>query len=101
MDGVMNMKREFSSDFDEMKDWKYEVDYFDDCTQIKYMAFEDGIWKCKESIDITACCDEILFRTIAKDLKGKYWVGTQGNGIFRLSFDSNKKVVLDFPHIIT
>lgn len=71
MDGVTKMKREFSSDFVEIGEWKYEVEYFDECTQIKYMVMENGIWKIRESMDISACCDEILFRTIAKDFERK------------------------------
>lgn len=69
MDGVMDLKREFSSDYSDMNEWKFTVEY-DECgTIIKYMEFKDKKWICKQEITISSCCDELLFKTIAKDFE--------------------------------
>ncbi len=37
----------------------------------------------------------VEIRTIVQDLKEEYWIGTQNNGIFRISFDSNQKLIVE------
>lgn len=71
MDGVTNLIREFSADFDEMKDWKYTVQMYDEGIEIKYWDNRDGQMKERERINISNCCAELLFKTIAKDIENK------------------------------
>ena len=71
MDGVTNLIREFSADFDEMKDWKYTVQMYDEGIEIKYWDNRDGLMKERERINISNCCAELLFKTIAKDIENK------------------------------
>lgn len=67
MDGVTNFIREFSNDFDEMKDWKYTVEMYEEGIELKYWDNRDGEMKERERINISNCCAELLFKTIAKD----------------------------------
>lgn len=67
MDGVTNFIREFSNDFDEMKDWKYTVEMYEEGIELKYWDNRDGKMKERERINISNCCAELLFKTIAKD----------------------------------
>jgi hypothetical protein len=69
MDGVMDLKREFSSDYSEIDEWKFTVEYEESGTIIKYIEKVDKKWVCKQEITISACCDELLFKTIAKDFE--------------------------------
>lgn len=69
MDGVDTMQRSFSSDFNELEVWKFEVDYSEEGTYIKYMEREDGQWVEKQSMCISGCCDELLFTTVARDFE--------------------------------
>ena len=43
MDGVTNLIREFSADFDEMKDWKYTVQMYDEGIEIKYLDNRESL----------------------------------------------------------
>ena len=68
MDGVCRMKREFSIDFPTMnKEWKIVVENFDEGVQITNQQFEDGKWVEFETINISHCVSELLFKTLAKD----------------------------------
>lgn len=69
MDGVMNLKREFSSDYADIEQWKFVVEYFEDMTTIKYMECKDKKWTVKNEMSINACCDQLLFKTVAKDFE--------------------------------
>ncbi len=70
MDGVMNMIREFSEDFEEMRNsWKYVVKDYADGIEIEYWDTRKDEWGKRDSINISACCAELLFRTIAKDFE--------------------------------
>lgn len=70
MDGVTNMIREFSSDFNDLKRaWKYTVEMYDEGIEIKYWDNTSGKMEEKQSINISSCCAELLFKTIAKDFE--------------------------------
>lgn len=70
MDGVTNLVREFSSDFDDLnRSWKYTVEMLEEGVEIRYWEFIDGVMKLKDSLNISSCCAELLFKTIAKDFE--------------------------------
>lgn len=72
MDGIMNMVREFSSDFHDLnKSWKYTVEMYEEGVEIRYWEFTDGEMKLKDSLNISSCCAELLFMTIAKDFENR------------------------------
>lgn len=64
------MIREFSIDFKGLKqEWKYTVEMYDEGIEIKYWDNIDGEMVEKQSINISSCCAELLFKTIAKDFE--------------------------------
>lgn len=71
MDGVTNFIREFSTDFDEMKTWKYTVEMTEEGILIKEweVDFDSNNKEMKviNSFIISNVCAEVLFKTIAKD----------------------------------
>lgn len=70
MDGVTNMIREFSSDFNDLKrSWKYTVEMYEEGIEIKYLENINGKMEEKQSLNISSCCAELLFKTIAKDFE--------------------------------
>lgn len=44
---------------------------YEEGIEIKYWDNEDGEMKERESINISNCCAELLFKTIAKDLENR------------------------------
>lgn len=72
MDGVTNIVREFSSDFDDLnRSWKYTVEMYEEGVEIRYWEFINGEMKLKGSLNISNCCAELLFKTIAKDFEDR------------------------------
>lgn len=68
MDGVCSMTREFSSSWNDMNEWKWTVENFEEGLEIKYLEkAKDGIWEEKERINISHMVAERFFKTIAKD----------------------------------
>lgn len=69
MSGVKNVIKEFSSSFEEMNDWKYTVESYEDGVEIKYFEKENEEMVLKNSMNITYECAELLFKTIANDFE--------------------------------
>lgn len=68
--GVTNFTRDFASDYKEIEQCKFQVDYScEEGTRISYMEYVNNKWTTRESITISTSCDELLFRTIAKDFE--------------------------------
>lgn len=72
MDGVTNLVREFSSNFNDLtKEWKYTVEMYDEGIEIKHWDSRDGEMKERERLNISTSCAELLFKTIAKDFENR------------------------------
>lgn len=69
MDGVTTFIREFSSDFEDIKDWKYTVEMYEEGIEVKYLQKIDDKMEVMERINISRCCAELLFKTIAQDFE--------------------------------
>lgn len=72
MDGVTNLIREFSSNFNDIKEWKYTVEMYEEGIVIKEFNQDcNGNLKEINSINISNACAELLFRTIARDFENR------------------------------
>lgn len=72
MGGVTNLIREFSGSFDDIKEWKYTIEMYEEGIEIKEFQSDcNGDLKEVNSLNISNACAELLFRTIAKDFENR------------------------------